>query len=63
MVPWCGRLFDEATQASPDDPYDKKLQIELFQSPVYPEFLQNYFKLDEIENEKSEKKAMYCESF
>ena len=56
-------MLDEATKASPDDPYDKKLQIELFQSPFYPEALQNYFKLEEIANEKSEKKAMYSESF
>ena len=56
-------MFDEAIKASSNDPYNKKLQIELFQSPFYPKALQNYFKLEEVENEKSEKKAMYSESF
>ena len=32
-------------KASPDDPYEKKLQLELFQSQFYPAAIRNYFKL------------------
>ena len=35
---------------SPLDPYEEKLQIELFQSAFYPEFLRQYFKLPENKN-------------
>ena len=31
----------------PDDPYEKRLQIELFQSNFYPATIRNYFKLPE----------------
>ena len=60
-------VFNEPWKASPNDPYDKKLQIELFKSSIYPESVQNYFKLrdhlgDNYNDEKSEKIVLYSES-
>ena len=50
----------ETSWACPDDPYEKRLQIELFQSSFYPALIRNYFKLpeevddsDQIEEKKA----------
>ena len=45
-------LIDENLKARQDDPYEKRLQIELFQSNFYPTAIRNYFKLPEDLNEK-----------
>ena len=44
-------LIDENLIARQDDPYEKRLQIELFQSKFYPTAIRNYFKLPEDVNE------------
>ena len=49
----------EISTASPDDPYEKRLQIELFQSHFYPAVIRNYFKLstDKSGKENDQKEA------
>ena len=45
----------ETYWACPDDPYDKRLQIELFQSNVIPSAIRYYFKLPENVSDDSVK--------
>ena len=57
----------ETSRACPDDPYEKRLQIELFQSNVYPSAIRNYFKLPAEVSEDSvkteEKQPLQTETF